>query len=88
MVVVWTFSSHLSFLTSFSLSLGDGLIWTGVLPQMAVKPSTASQPTQTLKVIDWRHFTFENATKKCSIEIKVGRSAYNAASAEKKTKNE
>ena len=33
------------FLFSFSLSLGDGLIKTGILSQRAVKPKTTKQPT-------------------------------------------
>ena len=32
------FNSHLSFLFSFSLSLGDGPIWNEILSQRAVKP--------------------------------------------------
>ena len=32
------FSLHLSFLFSYSLSLGDGPIWTEILSQRAVKP--------------------------------------------------
>ena len=39
------FFSHLSFLFSFSLSLGDGPIWTEILSQRAVKPKTTNQPT-------------------------------------------
>ena len=42
MGVVWTFFSHLSFLFSFSLSLGDGPIWTKILSQRAVKPKTTN----------------------------------------------
>ena len=38
------FFSRLSFL-SFSLSLGDGPIWTEILSQRAVKPKTTNQPT-------------------------------------------
>ena len=38
-----TFYSHLSFLSSFSLSLGDGPIWTEILSQRAVKPKTTNQ---------------------------------------------
>ena len=38
------FYSHLSFLSSFSLSLGDGPIQTEILSQKAVKPQT-NQPT-------------------------------------------
>ena len=40
---VWTFFSPLSFLSSFSLSLGDGPIWTEILSQRAVKPKTTNQ---------------------------------------------
>ena len=47
MGVVWTFFSHLSFLSSFSLSLGDGPIWTEILSQRAVKPKI-NQPTNPL----------------------------------------
>ena len=36
--------SHLSFLSSFSLSLGDGPIWTEILSQRAVKPRATNQP--------------------------------------------
>ena len=43
------FFSHLSFLSSFSLSLGDGPIWTEILSQRAVKPKTTNQPTIHLK---------------------------------------
>ena len=39
------FYSHLSFLSSFSLSLGDGPILTEILSQRAVKPKTTNQPT-------------------------------------------
>ena len=31
---------------SFTLSLGDGPIWTEILSQRAVKPKTTNQPTQ------------------------------------------
>ena len=37
--------SRLSFLSSFSLSLGDGPILTKILSQRAVKPKTTNQPT-------------------------------------------
>ena len=37
------FFSHLSFLFSFSLSLGDGPIQTEILSQRAVKPKTTNQ---------------------------------------------
>ena len=36
------FFSHLSFLFSFSLSLGDGPIYTEILSQRAVKPNTTT----------------------------------------------
>ena len=39
------FYSTLSFLSSFSLSLGDGPIQTEILSQRAVKPKTTNQPT-------------------------------------------
>ena len=39
------FYSPLSFLSTFSLSLGDGSIWTEILSQRAVKPKTTNQPT-------------------------------------------
>ena len=39
------FFSYLSFLSSFSLSLGDGSIKTEILSQRAVKPKTTNQPT-------------------------------------------
>ena len=39
------FFSHLYFLSSFSLSVGDGLIKTEILSQRAVKPKTTNQPT-------------------------------------------
>ena len=42
--VVWTFLSRLSLFFSFSLPLGDGLIWTEILSQRAVKPKTTNQP--------------------------------------------
>ena len=38
------FYSRLSFLFSFSLSLGDGPIQTEILSQRAVKPKTTNQP--------------------------------------------
>ena len=41
--VVWTFYSPLSFLSSFSLSLGDGLILTEIMSQRAAKPETINQ---------------------------------------------
>ena len=37
--VVWTFFSLL-FLSSFSLSLGNGPMWTEILSQRAVKPTS------------------------------------------------
>ena len=40
------FYSHLSFLSSFSLSLGDGPIYTEILSQRAVKPKTINQQTK------------------------------------------
>ena len=39
------FFSRLSFLTSFSFSLGDGPIETEILSQRVVKPNTTNQPT-------------------------------------------
>ena len=39
------FYSHLSFLSSFSLSLGDGPIYIEILFQRVVKPKTTNQPT-------------------------------------------
>ena len=51
MQVVWIFYSHLSFLSSFSLSLGDGLIWTEILSQSAVKPKTTYLPTSWWKTL-------------------------------------
>ena len=39
------FFHQLSFLTSISLSLGDGPIQTAILSQRAVKPKTTNQPT-------------------------------------------
>ena len=42
------FYSRLSFLSSFSLSLGDGLIETEILSQWAVKPKATNQPTNSL----------------------------------------
>ena len=41
--VVLTFYSHLSFLFSFSLSLGDGPIKTEILSVKAVKPKTTNK---------------------------------------------
>ena len=38
------FYSPLSFLSSFSLSLGDSPIQTEILPQRAAKPKTTNQP--------------------------------------------
>ena len=38
------FFSRLSFLFSFSLSLGDGPIYTEILSQRAIKPKTTNQP--------------------------------------------
>ena len=37
------FFSRLSFLSPFSLSLGDGPVWTGILSQRAMKPESANQ---------------------------------------------
>ena len=42
------FYAHLSFLSSFSLSLGDGPIKTEILSQRAVKPKTTNQPMMVL----------------------------------------
>ena len=41
------FYSYLSFLSSFSLSLGDGPIWTEILSQRVVKLQT-NQPTKSI----------------------------------------
>ena len=38
------FYSHLSFLSSFSLSVGDGPILTEILSQRPIKPETTNQP--------------------------------------------
>ena len=38
------FSLSLSFLFSFSRSLGDGPIWSKILSQKVVEPKTTSQP--------------------------------------------
>ena len=43
------FYSPLSFLSSFSLSLGDGPIQTEILSQRAVKPKTTNQLVITLR---------------------------------------
>ena len=43
------FYSHLSSLSSFSLSSGDGPISTEILSQRAVKPKTTNQPNQRTK---------------------------------------
>ena len=51
-VVVWTFFSRLSFLSSFSLSLEDGPIQTEILSQRAVKPKTTNQPNNSLTTSD------------------------------------
>ena len=45
------FFSHISFLFSFSLSLGDGPIWTGILSQRAVKPKTTNQLRQAVMFV-------------------------------------
>ena len=45
------FYSHLSFLSSFSLSLGDGPIKTEILSQRAIKPKTTNQPVRKMKFI-------------------------------------
>lgn len=50
--IVWTCFFHLSFLSSFPLSLWDSPIRTGILSQRVVRPKTTNQPTnQKLKVI-------------------------------------
>ena len=43
--VVWTFFSRLSFLSPFSLFLGDGPMCTEILSQKAVKRKTTNQST-------------------------------------------
>ena len=42
MGVAWTFFSPLSFLSCFSLSLGDGPIYTEILSQRAAKPKSTN----------------------------------------------
>ena len=49
--VVLTFFSRLSFLSSFSLSLGDGSIQTKILSQRAAKPKTTYQPSKQIIVV-------------------------------------
>ena len=44
------FYSHLHFLSSFSLSLGAGLIQTEILSQRVVKPKTTNQPKKSTRV--------------------------------------
>ena len=44
------FYSHLFFLSSFSLSLGDDPIKTEILSQRAVKPKTTNQPISYQKI--------------------------------------
>ena len=39
------FYSTLSFLSSFTFSLGDGPIWTEILSQRTAKPKTTNQPS-------------------------------------------
>ena len=41
------FGHFFSHLCSFSLSLGDGLIYTEILSQRAVEPKTTNQPIKT-----------------------------------------
>ena len=50
--VVLTFFSPLSFLSSFSLSLGDDPIYTEILSQRAVKHKTNNQPTIDLEFLN------------------------------------
>ena len=47
------FYSHLSFLSSFLLSLGDGPIQTEIRSQRAVKPKTTNQPFSFLSPSLW-----------------------------------
>ena len=47
------FFSRLSFLFSFSLSLGDGPIYTEILSQRAVKPKTTNNSIETLDSTSW-----------------------------------
>ena len=46
------FFSRQSFLSSFSLSLGDGPIYTEILSQRAAKPQTTNQPIANKFCID------------------------------------
>ena len=48
--VVWTFLSRLSFLCSFSLSLGDGRVETELLSQRAVKPENNQPGPEVIKL--------------------------------------
>ena len=48
------FFSRLSFLSSFSISLGDGPIQTEILSKRAVKPKTTNQPSS--RVTQLEHF--------------------------------
>ena len=48
---------------SFSLSLGDGPIWTKILSQRAVKPQTTNQP----------YYTFRNRLLTCFLLQKLNR---------------
>ena len=47
----WTFFSRLSFLSSFSLSLGDSPLETEILSQTAVKPKTTNQSIKSFKTM-------------------------------------
>ena len=46
------FHSHLSFFSSFSLSLVDGPIQTEIVSQRAIKPKTTNQPNLSLVVTE------------------------------------
>ena len=56
--VVWTFYSHLSFLSCFSLSLEEGPIYTEKLSQRAVKIKTTNQTNQWNSLPIWKFSNF------------------------------
>ena len=57
-----SFFSHLSFLSSFTPSLGDGPILTEILDQRAVKPKATNQPNQTFPHFLIKEITDENTS--------------------------
>ena len=69
--VVWTLFSHLPFLSSFSLSLGDGPILTKIISLRAVTPKQPSNQNDLMSIICLRKSEFLLKEFQCVMSLKI-----------------